>query len=133
MSQENLRLAHEVMVAFEQGELSRLIGMTDPDVEWRSAFAVAERGGAYRGHEGMRRYVRDMDDAWEVVYLDVDDELAVGDLVVLVGRIHYRGKGSGVEAEAPAGYVIKFREGKVVFFGPFREPEQALEGLVSRE
>jgi hypothetical protein len=32
----------------------------------------------------------------------VDDGLEVGEVVVLVGRIHYRGKASGVEAEAAA-------------------------------
>jgi hypothetical protein len=77
----------------------------------------------------MQRYVRDISDAWEIVRLDVDDELAVGQVAVLVGRIHYRGKGSGVEAESPAGYMIKFDQGKVVCFRAFREPEQALEAV----
>jgi hypothetical protein len=77
----------------------------------------------------MRRYVKDISDAWEIVRLDVDDELEVGDVAVLVGRIHYRGKGSGVEAESPAGYMLKFHQGRVICFRAFREPERALEAV----
>jgi hypothetical protein len=50
-------------------------------------------------------------------------------VVLAVGRLRYRGKGSGVETESPAGYVAKFREGKVVYMRAIREPEQALLAL----
>ena len=128
MSRENLARAHDVIDAVEARDLERLIELTDSEVEWRSAF-VAGTGGVYRGHNGMREYVRDMKDAWDIVRLDVDHEIAVGELVLFVGRIHYRGKGSGVEAESESGYLLKFREGRVVTFRPFREPEQALERI----
>src|SRR3954447_17147366 len=130
MSQENVRLAHEVIDAVERRDLEALINLTDPDVDWRSAFAVS---GNYRGHAGMRRYVKDMTDAWEVVRLDVDHELGVGDIVLFIGRIHYRGKGSGAEAESESGYMLKFRHGRVVCFRPFREPEKALEAVGLQE
>jgi hypothetical protein len=63
----------------------------------------------------------------EIVRADVDDGLGVGDIALLVGRIHYRGKASGVETAAPAGWMFKFRDGKVLCFRAFREPEQVLE------
>ena len=122
---DNVALAHAVIDAVEHRDVDRLIELTDPDVEWRSAF-VAGTGGVYRGHAGVREYVRDMNDAWDVVRLDVDHEIGVGDAVMFVGRIQYRGKGSGVEAESESGYLLKFREGRVVIFRPFREPEKAL-------
>ena len=125
MARANLALAHEVIDAVERRDLDALIELTDPDVEWRSAF-VAGTGGVYRGHAGMAEYVRDMKDAWDIVRLDVDHEIGVGDVVVFVGRIHYRGKGSGVEDETESGYVLKFENGKLVGFRPFRDPETAL-------
>ncbi len=127
MSQENVKLANEVMGALSRGDYPRLVAMADPEVEWRSFFAELGEGGVYRGFEGMRRYVDDLADAWEIVRADVDDGVGVGDVVVLVGRIHYRGKGSGAEDETPAGWMLKFRGGKVIRFRAFREPEQALE------
>ena len=126
MSQENIRLAHEVIDAVERRDLPNLLDLTDSDVDWHSAFAL---GGRYRGHAGMRKYIKDTNEAWEVVRLDVDHELGVGDIVLFVGRIHYRGKGSGVEADSRSGYVRTFREGRVVRFRPFRDPEKALEAV----
>jgi ketosteroid isomerase-like protein len=128
MSQANLLLAHEVIDAVERRDAERLVELTDSDVEWRSAFVAGKEGG-YRGHAGMREYVTDMNDAWDIVRLDVDHEIGVGDVVVFVGRIHYRGKGSGVEAESESGYMLKFRDGRVVTFRPFRDPEAALEAV----
>ena len=125
MSEAHLKAAHDVIDAVEQRDAPALIALTHPGVEWRSAFAVS-KGGLYVGHSGIREYVADMNDAWDIVRLDVDQELCVGDVVILVGRIHYRGKGSGVEDETDAGYVLTFKDGKVVGFRPFRDPEASL-------
>jgi uncharacterized protein len=134
MSEEKVeQLARQVMDALSRRDLPRMIELTDPDVEWRSFFAELGEGGVYRGHEGTRRYIDDLGDAWETVRAEVDDGLSVGDLALLVGRIHYRGRGSGVETESPAGWVLRFRKGRVIYFRAFREPEQALAAAGLRE
>jgi ketosteroid isomerase-like protein len=133
MSQENAQLVRETIDAVARQDLSRLIELTDPDVEWHSMFAQLGEGGVYRGHDGMRRYVKDLGDAWEFLRTQIDGSLAVGDVVLVVGRLRYRGKGSGVETESPAGYVTKFREGRMVYMRAFREPEQALLALGLKE
>jgi ketosteroid isomerase-like protein len=127
MSEETLDLARAVMEALSQRDLARLTALASPDVEWHSFFAGLGEGGVYRGHEGTRRYLHDLDEAWEIVRADVDDGIAVGDVALLVGRIHYRGRGSGAETETPAGWMLKFRTGKVVRFRAFREPDEALQ------
>ena len=129
MSQENVERAREVLATLGRRDPSQLVALADPEVEWHSFFAVVEGDGTYRGHDGTRRYMSDLEDAFEIGRADVDDALAVGDIVVLVGRIHYRGKGSGVESESPTGWMLKFRKGKVLCFRAFRDPEQALEAL----
>jgi hypothetical protein len=77
--------------------------------------------------------MRDLDDAWEIVRAEVDSELAVGGVAVLIGRIHYRGKGSGIETETPAGWVLKFREARLILFRAFRDPAKALEAIGLRD
>ena len=69
----------------------------------------------------------DLNDAWEIVLAETDDGIGVGDIALLVGRIHYRGKASGVETASPAGWMFKFREGKVLRFRAFRDPGHVLE------
>jgi len=129
MSQETLELAHDAMTALSRGDLVSLIAVADPEVEWHSVFAELGEGGVYHGHDGTRQFLRDLSEAWEVIRSDIDDGLAVGDVAVLVGRIHYRGKGSGIETETATGWMLKFREGKVIRFRAFREPAQALEAV----
>ena len=127
MSQENVELAREVMNALSERDLPRLLDFADPEVEWHSFFAELGEGGVYRGHEGTRRYLNDLSEAWEIVRADVDDVLGVGDVALLVGRIHYRGRGSGAETETAAGWMLKFRRRKLLRFRAFRDPERALE------
>jgi uncharacterized protein len=129
MSQENVELARKVLATLGTRDPVRLTALSDPEVEWHSFFALGEAGGVYRGHEGTRRYMQDLADTWEIGAPEVDDMLGIGDVVVLVGRIHYRGKGSGAESTSPAGWMLKFRNGKVLRFRAFREPTQALEAV----
>jgi ketosteroid isomerase-like protein len=133
MSQDTMQLAWRVMEALGRRDLSTLIALADPEVEWHSFFAQLGEGGVYRGHDGTREYMSDLGDAWGIVRADLDDAVVVGDVAVLVGRIHYRGKGSGIETETAAGWMLKFRQGKVICFRAFREPEQALEAVGLRE
>jgi ketosteroid isomerase-like protein len=129
MSQENLELAREVMDALGKRDSSRLIALSDGEVEWHSFFAMGEGGAMYRGHDGTRRYMSDLDDAFDIARAEVDGGLGVGDVAVLVGRLHYRGKGSGVESESAVGWILRFRDGKVLCFRAFRDPKQALEAV----
>src|SRR3954451_2777615 len=127
MSQENLERGRQVLRVLSEGDFASLVALTDPDVEWRSFFAELSEEGVYRGHEGMRQYGEDLRDAWEMVRAEADDGIAVGNVVLFVGRIHYRGKGSGAEDATAAGWVLRFRAGKVASFRAFRDPERALE------
>jgi ketosteroid isomerase-like protein len=133
VSQENVELAREVLNALGERDAERLISLAHPDVEWRSFFALGERDGVYRGYDGTRRYMGDLGEVWGVARADVEDALGLGDVTVLVGRLHYRGKGSGAESETPAGWMLKFHLGRLVCFRAFRDPEQALETVGLRE
>ena len=108
MAHENVAMAGLILDALAQRDVERLVDLSDPDVRWHSFFAEVAfgAGGGYRGHDGIRQYVSDLNDAWEIVRADVDDGLGVGDIALLVGRIHYRGKASGVETASPAGWMF---------------------------
>ena len=129
MSQENVELAREVLDAVGRRDVRRLVALAQPDVEWYSFFALGQEGGMYRGHDGTEQYMRDLGDALESAFVELDDAMGVGDIAVLVGRIRTRGRGSGAESDTPAGWMLKFREGKLVRFRAFREPKDAFEAV----
>jgi uncharacterized protein len=129
MSRENVELVHGLVEAVAQQDLDRLIELTDPEVEWHSFLAQLREGGVYRGHDGMRQYVQDLADTWEFLHTEVHDTLSVGAVVLMVGNLRYRGKGSGVEAESTVGYMLKVRRGKALLLRAFRDPEEVFEAV----
>ncbi|HYH58923.1 MAG TPA: nuclear transport factor 2 family protein [Thermoleophilaceae bacterium] len=133
MSRENVEIALAVVDAVARMDGERLIELTHPEVEWHSFLAELGEGGVYRGHAGMSEYAQDLRDAWDVFSADVQDTLAVGEVVVLLSQLRYRGKGSGVDTESPAGHMAKFRDGRVIHMRSFREPEAAFEAVGLRE
>lgn len=112
------------MEAIGRRDTDHLLALADPHVEWYSFLAAGD--GAYRGHDGVRQYIRDLTEVFDVGRPEVKQSLGAGDVVLLVGRIHYRGKGSGVESDVAAGWMMKFRHGKLICFRAFRNPERAL-------
>lgn len=129
MSRQNVEAVREVLAAISQRDLSRLLELTHPEIEWRSFFAAVSGTGEYHGHDGVREYLRDLEEAFEWIRPEPDDLLDAGDVVVAIGRVHYRGRGSGVETDSPAGWVFRFRDGRLLRFRAFRDPEQALEAV----
>jgi ketosteroid isomerase-like protein len=131
MSRQNVEIVYRLLTAITERDLSSLLDQTDPEIEWRSFFAILSEGGVYRGHDGMARYIADVSEAFESMRVASIDLLDAGETVVGIGRIYYKGKGSGVEADSAAGWVFRFRDGKVVYFHAFRDPEKVF-GAVGR-
>ena len=107
-------------------DFEALAALSDPEVEWHSFFAALGEDGVYRGHAGMRQYMRDLAEAFETARAEPDDALQIGQTVLLVGHLHYRGRDSGVESETPAGWIFQFRANRVLLFRAFRDPEQVI-------
>ena len=126
MSQENVGAVREIAAALGRRDVDCFLELSDPAVEWHSSISVVSEGGAYHGHDGIRQYMSDVIETFEDLEATLDHVIDVGDLVLAVGRLHYRGKTSGVETEADMGWVFRFRQGKVVYLRAFRDPEEAL-------
>jgi ketosteroid isomerase-like protein len=127
VSQENVEVINRLADAVSRRDIALLLKLTDPQVEWRPFSAALQEGEVYRGHDGVHQYVRDLDDAWEVWEPKVDQSVAIGDLVLSLGRLRYRGRGSGIETEPAVGWLFKLQEGRVVYVRSVQDPEQVLE------
>jgi ketosteroid isomerase-like protein len=124
VSRDNLETCRAAVDAVARMDTEALVALTDPEVEWHSF--LAETAGVYVGHAGIRQYVQDLRDAWDVFELNVVDSLAVGDVVVLVSTLNFTGKGSGVVDSRDTGHVARLRDGRIVFLRALRDPEEAL-------
>jgi ketosteroid isomerase-like protein len=83
--------------------------------------------GAYRGHAGVERWLRDWGDAWAEWSFEPEEFIDAGDTVIVVGHMHAKGMGSGVELDRQDALVYRFRDDKIVRTDYYNSKEQALE------
>jgi ketosteroid isomerase-like protein len=108
MSRENVEVATRAIDAFNGREIDAFAALTTPDFEWYPSM-VAIEGETYRGREGIEKYFGSLNNAWEKFHILRDGFRDLGDLVVMLGRLEGRGKGSGVPVDASLGMVFDFR------------------------
>jgi ketosteroid isomerase-like protein len=126
MSTENAQIVRRLLEAFNDRDLDAMLAGIHSDAELQSLRAQLE-GKAYRGHEGVRQMLADFDEDWTFVRMEATDFREAGDRVVMLGRLHARGRASGVDLDVPIGVVWTLRDGKVVGARTFSEQVDALQ------
>ncbi len=135
MSQENVEAVQRAVEAYNRRDVEALVADAHPDIAWYPAILMMLSGKetVYRGHEGVRQLMKDIDETLAVIHVEFSEFHDLGDRVFAVGRIKTRGKASGVDTEAPVGYVADFRDGKFVRVRTYLDPTDALEAAGLRE
>jgi ketosteroid isomerase-like protein len=132
MSRENMDVVRRVYDAASRRDSAAVLALYDPAVELDNTRLQVVAGGVYRGHEGLRSFFRQWNEAWESVDYQVDDLVdAGGDLVISVVTRHGRGRSSGAEVEVQVALLWTVRDGKVVRLVWFPTREEALEAAGS--
>jgi ketosteroid isomerase-like protein len=126
VSQENVEIAKRGINAFNQRDVYTLAEITTDDYEWFPAFAGIVEGGSYRGRNGIETYFQAAMDTWEEVRVVADEFRDLGQRVLMLGRVEGRGRGSGVEVDAPHAVVWDFRDGKISRTRAYFDPREAL-------
>jgi ketosteroid isomerase-like protein len=129
MSEEDLEALKRGTEAINRRDVEAMLEVLDPGVEYRAALPVLLGGAAavYHGHAGVRELFRELYDVLDEIHVEYSEIRDLGDRTVAIGRLRTRGKGSGAETESPYGSVSDFRNGKVVRFRSYLDPNEALE------
>jgi ketosteroid isomerase-like protein len=108
----------------------------DAEIEWDASHipeggAAVDFAGVYHGHDGMRAYWRRWLSAWEDVAATEVEFVDRGQTVIaLIHQQRLRGRGSGVEVDAPPyALVFTFRNGRVVRWVFYPTQTEALEAV----
>ncbi len=108
----NVAVVRRAFDAFTLRDVERLVATCAPDVEFDLPTARLTRTGQpYRGHEGVRTYIRDAARVWSELRLEAREFHETGDLVVAVGRVYAWGDGRVVDT--PSSWVWRLRDGLV--------------------
>jgi ketosteroid isomerase-like protein len=119
---ENLRAFWEAWTPGGQMDMSLL----DPDVTYEDANLPDHIGEAYRGHEGVARATERWLEPYERVTIELERIVGEGDRLVSIHRARSKARYTGIEEEGQLAYVWTFREGKVIHFRSYRDPNEAL-------
>jgi ketosteroid isomerase-like protein len=127
MAPENVDLVRRALEAFARGDVEEMLSFMHPEGELHSAIVGGAEGNVYRGHEGFRRWYADSFESFEELRNEWTEFRDLGDRVLAFGRVHARGRESGVEINSPMGWVIEIRGGKLLKAEGFLDPAEALE------
>ena len=132
MSQENVELVREGFTRLNRGDHDFFLSNTTPDVELFSRFGSLT-GEPYRGHAGVREWMAEMEQNFELFEPWWRELRDLGDEVLALGGVRFRARGSGVEMEDPMGWVVELHEGRVARIRFYDRPAEALEAVGLRE
>jgi ketosteroid isomerase-like protein len=126
MSEQNVELHRRFVAAFNAGDSERFIALSDPQIEFHSVFA-AVGGEVYHGHEGIRTWLSDFEDAWGGdIRLEPEAYFDLGEHTLAFQVMHGRGRHSGADVALPTATVVRWREGLAVYLKTYVHREDAL-------
>lgn len=129
VSRENVELHRRLVEAFSARDVEGLVALCDRQVEWHSLFA-AVGDTVHRGHDGVRTWHRDLEDAWgEEIRIESEAYFALGEHTLAFNVVHGRGRESGAEVAMPYAQVVRWRDGLVMYFKAYVDRDDALTDL----
>ena len=131
MSQENVEVFKRAFDAINRGDAEALLAELDPEVEWHPAILMAMGGEqtVYRGHEGVREWLRDLYETLSEFQAEYPEIRDLGDRTIAIGRVRARGAASEAEIESPHGTVVEFKNGKGIRIRTYLDPNEALDAV----
>jgi anti-sigma regulatory factor (Ser/Thr protein kinase)/ketosteroid isomerase-like protein len=122
--ERNTQVVRQLFDAFAARDVARMMQLSDRGVMIEPLSTPVRRRSPYLGVDGVRRYLRDLDETWQKFEISVAELRADGDYVVALGRIYAQHE--DLVADDPAGLVFKLREAKVVWAKVYPSADEAL-------
>jgi ketosteroid isomerase-like protein len=128
VSDGNVQGHRRFIEAFDARDVDALIALCDGKVEVHSVFA-AVGGAVYNGHDGVRTWVRDIEEVWIEFRVVSETYFDLGEFTIAFNVLDGRAQQSGVEVAMPYATVMRWRDNLVVYFKAYAHREDALSDL----
>ena len=106
--------------------------MWDPAIVLRTADTFVE-SGEWRGYEGLLRFTSEQMQAFEQMWIEPEEFIDAGDVLVVPVRFGGRARHTGIDVEFSYVYVITIQNGRTVRVDVYESKAQALEAVGLRE
>jgi ketosteroid isomerase-like protein len=121
-----------LLSAVARGDADAVVELLAEDFSFEPLSTEAAERGVYVGGEGMRRYLRDLDETWRQFDLTIAAVHKVSGHVVATGRIYARARETSLVADDPVAFAFRLDRGRVAWGKAFTSEAAAREALVSR-
>jgi ketosteroid isomerase-like protein len=129
VSEQNVELHRRLIQAYNERDTDAFIALCDPQIEVHSVFA-APGGAVYHGHDGVRKWHRDLEEAWgDDFRVEPEAFFDLAEDTLAFSLLHGHGRQSGVEVEMQNAQVARLRDGLVVYMKVYIHREDALRDL----
>jgi ketosteroid isomerase-like protein len=132
MSQQNVEIVRRMYEAWLASDFSTVYATLDESIELNPdpEAAWVGIGEVYRGHDGMRSYMRSVYEAFDEYRPEIEQLIDAGDQVLTLAIEHGRGRGSGAEVEAhKTAHLWTLRDGKAVRLDLYLNRDEALKAV----
>jgi ketosteroid isomerase-like protein len=127
----NVAVFQRCLDAISTRDVETLASLAVEDVEVRPLRAMVE-DTIYRGRAGLGEWMRDLDETWLELRIEVEEIREPSpDFVLAFATIHGRGHGSEVPTQMAVALTARLRDGLVTHAGTYADRQAALREATS--
>lgn len=116
-AQENLELVRQGYDAYAKGDLSRLLSMMAPDIEWDiPSIPGVPFSGMRHGREQVEAFFREVSECQQLRSFHIGEMIAQGDRVVVTGHHDWTVNKNGADFGTDWVEIFTVRDGKLASF-----------------
>lgn len=122
---------HEALIgrlftAFNQRDIDAIVALCSTDMEFVAVTGEeVGREAPYKGVDGLREYLRDVERIWEELLITPSRVEQRGDRLLVVGRVYARSRELGIR-DMPAAWIWRLAGGVLVRGEVFADPAIAV-------
>ena len=113
------------MEAFNARDVGSFAALTASDFEWFPSMMAIE-GESFEGPDGVALYFERLGGAWDYFHVTPERYLEGDGLVLVLGRLEGRGRGSGATVDSALGMAFDLNDGAITRIRGYLDRAEAL-------
>jgi uncharacterized protein len=127
MPSANVEALRDGYEALNRGDLSVVLELLDPDIEWHEP-ELSPDAGTHQGRDSFERFLRGWIESFNDFRVEPEQVVDRGDELIAVVHQTGTGRSSGLKAEARLAHVWTVADGRAVRWEAVPDVEAALTG-----